>query len=61
MKKKVADFIKSLGAKTAYSGKNRTMYIKVQKKSGKGKFDVEDSVLEKFGMGLFFRLETQWA
>lgn len=56
MKKKVSDFVKSLGATTSYSGKRKTMYIKVSKHEH---WDIEMSILDKFGFSLRFRLSTQ--
>lgn len=50
MKKKVSDFIKSLGATTHYCGKTKTMYIKG------GSNIIEETVLNKFGYGLPFKL-----
>jgi hypothetical protein len=55
MKKLVSDFIKSFGATTAYSGKNKTMYIK---KSFIEDYDIEQKVLDNFGYGLGFKIET---
>jgi hypothetical protein len=53
MKKIVSDFIKSLGATTAYSGKSKTMYIK-----GSFNEDIEQKVLDNFGFNLPFKIAT---
>ena len=55
MKKVVSNFVKSLGGKTAYSGKTKTMFIKDPNPLGN---DIEKKVLDKFGFGLPFRLVT---
>lgn len=55
MKKLVSDFIKSFGATTAYSGKTKTMYIK---NVDVNDFDIELTVLAKFGYGMPFKIET---
>lgn len=56
MKKQVTDFVKSLGATTAYSGKTRTMYIKDDPHPFDN--DIEKKVIDKFGFGLPFRIAT---
>lgn len=55
MKKVVSNFVKSLGGKTAYSGKTKTMFIKEPHPFGN---DIKKKVLDKFGVGLPFRLVT---
>ena len=55
MKKKVSDFIKSFGATTAYSGRTKTMYIK---NASVEDFDLEQKILDQFGYGLPFKIET---
>jgi hypothetical protein len=52
MKKKVAKFINSLGGQSSYSGKRRTMFIH------KNTNDIESKVIQEFGYGILFRLET---
>lgn len=61
MKNKVAQYVKSLGGSTAYSGKRKTMYIKepfvledVLKQS------IEGAVLDAFGYSLPFKLQTNY-
>jgi hypothetical protein len=55
MKKQVSDFVKSLGATTAYSGRKKTMYIK---NASIEDFDIEEQVISKFGYGLNFKIAT---
>lgn len=47
MKKKVSDFVRSIGGTTKYSGNTKTMYMPSY---------CHDSVLAEFGFGLPFTL-----
>lgn len=53
MKKKITNFVRNLGGSTAYSGNTRTMYINDPKK-----LDIEQRVLDVFGLNLPFKLQT---
>ena len=53
MKKKVSDFIHSLGGSCSYSGRSKTMYI-----NDPFDLDIESAVIEKFGYELPFKLIT---
>lgn len=52
-KKEVSDFVKSLGGNTAYSGREKTMFIKDPHPFDN---DIELKVLDKFGYSLPFKL-----
>lgn len=54
MKKKVSDFVKSLGGTTQYSGKSKTMYIHHTRFNFND--DVHTKIIEKFGYNLPFKL-----
>ncbi|MCO5285188.1 MAG: hypothetical protein M9898_02100 [Chitinophagaceae bacterium] len=54
MKKIVSDFIKSMGGYAAYSGKQKTLFIK-----GKNASEIEIKIIEKFGYDLPFRIASQ--
>jgi hypothetical protein len=51
MKNQVIKFVHSLGGRTAYQGKTRTMFV-----GGPKKAHIEKQIIEKFGYGLPFRL-----
>lgn len=55
MKKQVAEFIKSLGGTSGYSGKTKTMYVKGGSIMA---YDIEIKVIEVFGYGLPFKMAT---
>lgn len=51
MKKVVANYVRSMGGRTFYSGHSKTMYMSIP-----NGIDIEAKVLERFGYNLPFRI-----
>lgn len=54
MKKQISDFIKSLGERTAYSGKTKTLYIKPV--YIENLYNITDKVIARFGDKISFEI-----
>jgi hypothetical protein len=55
MKKKIQEYIKSVGGSSSYSGRTKTLYIiprNIQE------FEIEMDIIEKFGHNIGFKLNS---